>query len=261
MPAVQDDYQKRRAQRRKRIRRRRLLIGSIVFLFLALVTFIILSLTILFPVREVIATGSKMYTADQIVSACGITSENNIFTFSSGDAKDKLKKELPYIEEVKIERKLPGTVNITVSDAKEFACYPVNGEYFTVSRKGRVLNKYDECPEGLFTVRCSGVVCVPGEPLEFSDSRTEYAANLMIDEFVAQNITVNEIDVSNPLSLTARVEGRFIVNFGTSGSLEKKIAHLKGMIKSIAPERTGRINLSMWSVDKTEGTFTEMTID
>lgn len=261
MQAVQDDYKKRRAERRKRIRRRRLLIGFIVFLILALAAFIVLSFTVLFPVREVIATGSGKYTSEQIVEACGITSQNNIFTFSSGDAVDRLQKQLPYIEDVKIERKLPGTVTITVSDAKEFVCYPVNGEYYTVSRKGRVLNEYDECPEGLFTVRCSGITCIPGELLGFSDSKTENTVNIMIEAFLEHDITVNEIDVTDPLSLTARVDGRFIVNFGTSGSLEKKIAHLGGMIKSIAPERTGRINLSMWSVEKTEGTFTEMPID
>ena len=261
MQAVNDDYKKRRAERQKRIRRRRLIIGLMFFMITALAVLIVLCLTVFFPVRNIAAAGSKIYTAEQIVEACGITSEDNIFIFSSGKAADKLQKQLPYIENVKIERKLPGDVRITVTDAKEFVCYPVNGEYYSVSEKGRVLNKYEYCPSGLFTVRCDGVTCAPGEIIKFSDEKNEKTVKLMIESFAKQNVKINEINVTDPLSITAKVDGRFIVNFGTSGSIDKKIAHLGGMVKSIAPERTGRINLSMWSVKKTEGTFTEMPID
>lgn len=261
MQGIHEDYKRRREERRKRIRRRRILIGFFVFLILSMITFAVLSLTVLFPVREITATGSKIYSAEQIIKAAGITTENNIFTFSAGNATDKLQKQLPFIEDVNIERNLPGTVSIKVTDAKEYVCYPVGGEYYTVSRKGRVLKKYSESPEGIFKIRCNSAVCELGEDISFSDEKTKNTVATMLDSFEAKGIKVDEIDITDPLNLNARVEGRFDVNFGTSGSLEKKIAHLSGMIKDIAPNRTGRINLSMWSVEKTEGTFKEMPID
>lgn len=261
MQDLQEEYKKRRAERRRRIRNRRIFICTIVFLILALVTFIVLSFTVLFPVRKIVATGSRMYTSEQIVKECGITTQDNIFTFSAGKAKDKLQKNLPFLEDIEIKRQFPETVNIVVTDAKEFVCYPINGKYYTVSRKGRVLNEYGVQPDDLLLIRCGEVICEKGAMLEFSDDRTQSTVNLMIENFEAYGIVVNDMDLSDPLSINARVDGRFTVDFGTSGSIEKKIAHLAGMIKSIAPERSGRINLSMWSVEKNEGTFIESHVD
>ena len=261
MAVQQDEFKKRRKLRQRRIRRRRILIGTIVLFICALITGIVLSLTVLFPVSVVNASGSKIYTPEQIVEASELGKKDNIFTFSSAKLEERLQSKLPYVEKIKIKRRLPDTVNISVSDAKEFACFPIDGEYFTVSRSKRVLNKYAECPEGLFIVRTDNAICVPGEELKFSNIKTEKNIYTIIEELLKHEININEVDITNPLSLTVKVENRFIVDFGTSGSLEKKIAHLSGMIKNIGEGRTGKINLSMWTSDKTEGTFTETPIN
>lgn len=257
MASYQDEFQKRRKMRQKLIRRRRFFIGLIVLLILALIVSAVLALTVWFPVSEVYASGSKIYTSRQIVAASQLNEDDNVITFSASKVAGRLKRKLPYIEEVKFKRSLSGEVNITVSDAKEFAAYFVNGEYFAVSRSGRVLNSYDECPSNIFVIRADGVECKIGEALKFTNKASERNVNIMIDSLLNRNININEIDVTDPLSLSAKIENRFLVNFGTSGSLDKKITHLGGMVKSIDQSRSGRINLSMWTTEKTEGTFIE----
>ena len=68
-------------------------------------------------------------------------------------------------------------------------------------------------------------------------------------------MTLNYIDVTDELSVTVKTENRFIVNLGTSNFLQNKFAHLSGMIKNIEETKTGKINLSMWTTENTEGTF------
>ncbi|MBQ1961693.1 MAG: FtsQ-type POTRA domain-containing protein [Clostridia bacterium] len=257
----QDEFTKKRNERRRRIRRRRAFISFIVLIIAALITFAVLSLTVLFPVKSVKAQGSKIYSASEIIKASGLSADDNILTFSESKVIKQIQTKLPFAETVSVKRSFPETVELTVSDAKEFACYPVEGKYYTVSRSGKVLNVYEACPEGLFTVRVKGVSCELGMELSFEDERTRKTAETMVNSLTEQGLTVNEIDITDPLSLFAKIDGRFTVNFGTSGSLEKKIGHLCGMVRSIAKERMGHINLSMWTAQKTEGTFTEKAIE
>ena len=59
------------------------------------------------------------------------------------------------------------------------------------------------------------------------------------------------------LELKVKVENRFEVLLGTQNNLEEKVKHLGGMIREIDPEKQGKINLSMWTLDNPQGTFTQ----
>ena len=65
------------------------------------------------------------------------------------------------------------------------------------------------------------------------------------------------MDITDELAITVKAENRFNVNFGSANFLENKFAHLAGMIKNIGADKTGKINLSMWTNSQTQGTFVE----
>lgn len=252
----QDEFQKRRIQRRKKIRRRRTVIGILVFICLSVAVFIALSLTVLFPVKQIVVSGESRYTYDQIISASGITEENNIFTFSSEKAMQRIRKNLPYIGEMTIERKLPGTVDIKIkSEQTEFACYNINGRFYAVSKDHFVLNYYSQPPQSLFVINHDEAECVIGEKVVYKNKKTKEATFVLIDELVNNGIKINNVKVPNSTSLSATVEERFIVSFGGVTDIESKVAHLAGMIEKISPSETGRIDLSMWTVKNSEGIF------
>ncbi len=264
MPADRDDFQSRRTIRQKRIRRRRIKITLIVMAVLILFAAAVLSITVLFPVKAVTAVGSEMYTAEQIIIASGLSKKDNMITFSGAKVTERLQAQLPYIENVKIIRNFPYSVEIKVSDAKEFVCYKLGADYYTVSRKGRVLNCYNVQPQELPLINCPDVECTLGALVTFANQDSGESVQKIIEGLNKDGIKINAVDVSDPLAITAKIDGRFIVNFGTSGSLDKKIAHLKEMLNSIkakGDDVTGRINLSMWSPQKKEGTFIKGAIE
>jgi cell division septal protein FtsQ len=230
-----------------------------LFLIVAIITFAILSLTVLFPVSVLNAKGSKLYTEAQIIKASGITSDDNLFMVNEEDITEKIRHKLPYIDTVEIKRNLPDAMFINVTDAKEYSCYFWKGEYYTVSRRGYVLNKYSDPPQGLFVVMCDekDIECEVGYALEFKKEILEQRIENISELLKNEGIAIDRIDVSNPISLSVKVCGRFEVLLGTSANLDKKIAHLGGMVKSIDPQKTGKINLSMWTSDKTQGSFVE----
>ena len=68
-------------------------------------------------------------------------------------------------------------------------------------------------------------------------------------------IRVTRVDITDELAITVGVDGRFTVNLGTSNYIDKKFAHLSGMIKNMDASAAGKINLSMWTPSNTEGSF------
>lgn len=257
--AENDEFLKKRKARQRRIRKRRMIIGFSLFIVLLVTVFAVLSLTVLFPIKQITAKGSEKYTSEQIVASSGINIGDNLFI--SSVKTDALRKKLPYIESVKIKRTLPDSIAITVKDAEPYACYYSDGAYYTVSRAGYVLESSEVKPDSLFEIRAGGVKCVLGRAVVFSEEKTEELISQIGGLAEEYGLSLNCIDVTDELALTVKAENRFAVNLGTSNYLDKKFAHLSGMIKNIGETKTGKINLSMWTSENTEGTFVEGSIE
>ena len=239
-----------------------MLIGAVIMLVLAIAVFAVLSVTVLFPVKTVTAEKTAHYTASEIISASALSDKNNILTLSTAKTAERIKKALPYAGEVTVSRSLPDTVNIKIkSEVKEFACIPSDGVYYAVSDEWRVLNKYDLRPEQLFTVSGGGTACKIGEQVSFSDEKTGNAIKKAAAALKANGIEINAVVAERDGTLTAAVCGRFSVKFGTAAELDRKAAHLAGMLRSIEPDKTGKIDLSMWSATESEGAFIAGAVD
>ncbi len=251
---MNEDVEKRRAMRRRQIRRRRLIIGFIFFLIVAVIAFAIMCFTVLFPIKNITVSGSEIYTKKEIKEACQIKLGDNLFAVSQSKTQAALQKNLPYIDEVEIKRDLPDTLILAVTDAVEYACYNVEGKYFVVSDKGNILAEYDEKPENVFEIIANGVNCEVGTKVQYENEGDDELINIIIDNLNLQGISINSVDVTNSLKITVRVENRFDVNLGTNENIDKKIAHLKGMIESIG-DRSGSINLEQWTRENSQGSF------
>lgn len=249
-----DEFERRREARQKTIRKRRNKRLLIVFFVLAVIIFVLLCLTVLFPVKEIKPSGSKMYSSEEIIKSSGMMGEN-LFMANEKEIEKKIRRKLPFVGEIKISRSLPGTLYIKVKDAVEYTYYQCSGKFYSVSEKGYVLKEYKKEPQGLIKIVCPDVKCKPGEKVVIGSKKDSETVNSIISSLKEKNIAINSIDVSDPVAIKVRVLDRFDVNFGTSSYLDKKIDHLNGMISQIGEGRKGAIDLSMWTPKKSEGSF------
>lgn len=250
-----DEFIKKRVARQKKIRKRRLTALLILFIILLICVGAILSFTVFFPIKNISADGSRIYSSEEIIRISGIEIGDNLFAVSESDTEKRLKGSLPYVESITFDREFPGTLKIKVKDADEYACYKVGKKYYTVSRNGWVLKESYEADEKLFVVNAKGLKCKVGAEAQFEDAEQKALCDRIIDALSAENIKINEIDISNKIALKIKVEGRFEVNLGTSNNIEEKILHLGSMIEEIPKKKGGKINLSMWTSTNTNGTF------
>ncbi len=250
------DVQKRRKARQKKARRRRLKIFFIMFILIAIITLITMCFTTFFPIKRINVSGGKIYTKAEIIKASELTTNDNLFVVSQEKIEQKIRKKLPYVDSIKLKRNLPDALIITVDDAKEYSCFMVDNKYYIISQNGYVLKSQSEVPENVFEIVTSGVNCKIGNKIEYKNIAEQEMILKITTLLEKQNINIDKIDVSNILNINVMVENKFSVNFGNDEYLEQKIAHLSGMIESIG-DRTGDINLSMWTPEKSQGSFVE----
>lgn len=253
--AVDKSVEARRKARQKQIRKRRAIRAFFVLLILAVITLAVLSVTVLFPVKSVNVSGSKIYTPTEIVKAGKITQSTNLLILSEDKLTEKIRTELPFVDSIKLEKKLPDSLTIKVTDATEKYCYNYGGKYYTVSSKNYVLKTYNELPEGMTEIRCGKITCVPGQKINIHDQNAKNTCDKIFVVFENNDIKIDSVDTTDPLNITMKIEGKFEVLLGGNAHMESKCKHLVAMIEKIEDDASGTINLSMWTPDKKEGTF------
>ena len=254
---IRDEFLEKRKARQRKARKKRMITSFIALSSALVITAVILCLTVFFPIAKITATGSKIYTSEEIVENSGVKIGDNIFSFGRKRASNTIKSNLPYIEKVEFSLKLPDMLKIKVFDAKPYYCVAYNGVYYKVSKSGWVLEKTSEKPEDVFEIKISDIKCKVGTEIDFNDKKSYEMLKNVIALLEDNDFKIDYVDVTNSVTIKAGVEGRFDVNFGTENSLENKIMHLKTTIENIADNKSGSINLSMWNDQKPQGTFVE----
>ncbi len=248
---------KKAKQRKRRRRKKQAAVIFVLILLISVLTILILSLTVFFKTAEINIEGSKTYTAEEIISAAEISVGDNLFLLNESKISERVQKQLPFIDEVKLERLLPQTLKITVSETKEEICFIKGTEIFSANKKGKVIKKYTSVPENMIWVTVSDATKLSeGSTVSFAADREADMFNsyfAMIDEF---GFNVNFINISDPYSTYMKLEDRLIIKFGSGSYFENKAAYLKASLGGVSKNAAGVFDLSGWTPENNQPVLT-----
>ncbi|MBR3968190.1 MAG: FtsQ-type POTRA domain-containing protein [Clostridia bacterium] len=253
---MQSEVNKRRAQRQKQARKRQLKAAFIIFIIIALIALVVMCFTIFFNIKHISTSGSKIYSKAEIYDAAGITKDDNLLVISEKEIENRIRKKLPYVDSVKIKRNLPDKIILTITDAKEYAYFTSGKSNFILSENGYILKEQPKTPKNVFEIITSGIEGSVGEKAVYKNSAEEKLIGELITTLRQKQVNIDKIDVTSMLQIKIFVDNRFEVIIGDSKYITEKIAHLSSMIESIS-NRKGKIDLSMWTPQKSQGSFVE----
>lgn len=134
-----DEKAEKREKRNKRIKR---LLKIIVLLGIVIGGSVFSMTSPMFNIKEIQVTNNNIVTSENIISLSELKVDENMFRFSSSSVKNKI-KENAYIEEVKIHRKIPNTIQIEVIERQPKYSVDFMGKYAYINTQGYILEISD----------------------------------------------------------------------------------------------------------------------
>lgn len=115
---VWEDDMSRRSSRSRTHRRNRGRFGPLFKLLCVLGVVVALTggATVFFRVETVEVTGNQRYTREEIVEASGIQTGDNLYALNKVRIDRRIRTRLPYVGELSINRSLPSTIRIAVTE-------------------------------------------------------------------------------------------------------------------------------------------------
>lgn len=230
---------------RPRRRRRNLSLYYLMIISACVIIFLILARTVLFRINEYDISGNSIYSDEQILEAGGLRYGRNLYGINLERTAEKIRKNLIYIEDVSLRRKLPDRFIIEVTEARAFACCEYESRYAIITKTGRYLETEQlGARAGLIQVKGMELTNVAlGEDFESRDE-TKKVIILELMEAISEicDGKITEIDITDRTNITMVYDGRITVEFGSSMDYEYKLKYITAIIEeNLEPEAEGTI--------------------
>jgi cell division septal protein FtsQ len=163
---------------------------------------------------------------EQILNVADLREGENIFAVNLGRVRDRL-QQLPQIDEVEVVRKLPGEIDIQVSERKPIAWIsgekelvdPFASEHaFLVDERGVLMKEKQLLPEYLglpLILGCSSEALEAGKTVESFEAKSALELlRLSTQSFMQTRFQIREIDVSKGYCLLVTDKTHTRVTFG-----------------------------------------------
>ena len=216
----------------------------IISIFIVLAMLLIACLVFFFNIKTIEVRGVTLYGDEQIQIVGGVQSGQNLIRLDTDTVEKRLKDNLVYVEEAKVEQKFPSTLVITVTEAEKAVDIEENGAYYVVSSSGKMLERSNPKPTGNIPVITGFELksTEPGQELESKDSlKTDILSELLqyISELHFKKVTY--IDMKDRADIKILYDNRIEIKLGSSVDIENKLTGIKAVIDAQKPGYEGTI--------------------
>lgn len=132
------ELNKKEIKRRKRIKKIKFVLKIVILIAVIAGGTAFALISPIFNIKDIQVMNNSQVNSDTIVSLSGIKTGQNIFRFLKSKSIEKI-KENPYIENIKIHRKLPSTIQIDVEERTPTYSIDYVGKYALINNQGYIL--------------------------------------------------------------------------------------------------------------------------
>ena len=239
------------AGRKKHNRRRRR--GSFAPLYKLLCLALIMgavaaAMAVFFKAEKIEVSGNSRYTAQQVVDVCGVEQGDNLFFMNKYEVAGRISQALPYVESVSINRKLPESLCIRVTECVCDVALEQAGGVWLLCQTGKVVDFVEVKPEGSAVV--TGVTLAEpavGGSLAAAEGSEAALAELraLLDHLRAKGMLadVQEIHLEREDCVSFRYLDRLNVEIPWESDLDYKLDFLAAVVAKLEDYETGTLKM------------------
>lgn len=240
------------ARRTNRRRRRRGRYGFLYKLLSVLVicAAIVAALTLFFKVNTIVVSGQSHYTEQAILDAAQVQYGDNMYLLNKHSVANRIMQQCPYVENARINRKLPDTLLIEITETTAAGVIVQDGVGWLISPKGKVLEKLAAGQAGDYAVidGCTLLAPAVSSFLSFGEEESYKQEQLLAllgalreAEVLDQ---VEAVHLGDASVLTMEYGGRFTVKLAWGANFAYQIQNLEYVISCLEINETGTIDLT-----------------
>lgn len=235
----------------------------------AVVLALVLGMSIFFKVdgENIQVSGTDKYTPALIVEASGIQDGDNLLTLSEAEISGKIMAELPYVERVRVDIKLPDTVRLEIVEADVvYSAEASDGTWWLLRSDGKITEKTNAADAGRYTKLLGMMLEAPakGEQAVAAEPEPELDADgqpipvtvlgserlqtaLTITQYLEDNGFIGDaasVDVTNMSQIQVWYGDRYQVDLGDTTQLSYKIRCMRSTIDQMKDYERGTLDIS-----------------
>ncbi len=242
----------RQSGNKRRRRRRR---GSFSFLYkilcLALITgAITAALAVFFKADHIEVDGNSRYTAQQVVQASGLKQGDNLFFMNKYDVAARINNELSYVESVRINRRLPDTLCIHITECTCAVAVEQEGTAWLMCGTGKLVDSVAAEETENYAVVTGLTLLEPrrGEQAAAEETNEETRQQLLtiLQQLRAKGMMddVQQIHLEDPSVITIRYLDRFDAEFLWGADFDYKLDFLAAVVAKLENNERGTLKLT-----------------
>ena len=230
--------------KRRKKRKSRLIIGVIIAIIIGIIVYLLNAET--FFLQNIEITGNEQITAEEIIEQSGLEKGKSIFSKLNIVTKVKLKQN-GFIKDVKVSRKLPNTILISVEERKkEFQIETENNSYIYIDEQGYIIETSQE-KQNLITILGMDITEEQAQSLKRLENNdlSVKLENILHIKQESENIglydKVTEIQIGKDYIVKLENEG-ITINLGNCTNLKNRMFYVKAILEKEVGNK-GTINV------------------
>ena len=207
---------------------------TLYFILAAVVVGIVLAVlsnTVLFKCGTIEVSGATRYSADEIIAGSGVKTGDNLLHIDEKKAAESVMSTFAFVDNVQVKKYYPTKIVIEITEAVNWFALVQDGKTNVISRGERVLG---ELP-------ADGLVVLKGFEAQSLEVGARLSSAVEAKNKVAEEIfnaaekvglkKMTEIDITDRFSIKITVDGRIVLNIGSSNQLESKLRVAQALIE------------------------------
>ncbi len=223
-------------KRQRLILIRKIKVGTVLCAVLALVLYL-LSAFVFFRIDKIEVIGVKdadgnilpastYYTEEEIIRVSGVETGDSLVRVSKSAVRDSIEKLLPYIGNVKVQRRYPSTLRLVTEDTHAVYGADAGGGLTLLDEDYKVLGVSEKRPKGCMKITgLSFESAETGETAVFTDEAYKARIKSIVDacnDAGIENIT--KLDLANIANVRIVINSRVTIILGTITDLNEKLS-------------------------------------
>ena len=235
----------------------------------AVVVAVFLGLSVFFRVDTIAVAGADKYSPWMIRQASGINIGDALLSISEGRVASRIQMELPYVDEIKVGLRLPGTVEIQITELQvTYSIEDENGGWWLISSSGRAVEPVSlekalgytrieglviHSPEaGQQVTAIPGRIVDPGEgtavEMDQTDADQQLAALIKVMTGLEQNRIIGQItriDMTSVTDIRLEYPQLLTVRLGDDDRMDYKLSYLAAAVEKLEANQSGELDLTL----------------